>query len=242
MIRETQPAIAGAANALERSSPQGARAALRSILQVEALRESTEVRGAIRRALIKAQTVDMRDAAAQTGRAGVRNGSETRELYGALIDALAQLRDRDSLELIARSDHMAIRSALPLYGASAIPAILRALRSPAPTGYSIYYRPALLAALDLVLEGRAASLDTIVRQDIGSVLREVLFRSPSWREVQEAINVSEELDDELLDQRVDALSRDVMTIRAMTITDPTGIAAIQQTATKVSSRRIVIKL
>jgi hypothetical protein len=81
-----------------------------------------------------------------------------------------------------------------------------------------------------------------VRQDIGSVLREVLFRSPSWREVQEAINVSEELDDESLDQRVDALSRDVMTIRAMTITDPTGIAAIQQTAAKVSSRRIVIKL
>jgi hypothetical protein len=238
--REIQTPITGAVLALAQSSPIGKRAALRTIMQVQQLRESPTVREAVRNALIQALQEDVRLASARTS-GGVREGSEQRETFGALITTAAQLGDRTSIEPICRADHLAIRGALAMFGPVAVPAILGALRGVTPAGYSEHYRPALLASLGLLLENNQ-EIESQQKQNLIKLEKDILFHSSSWREIQEAVRLTEPLDDDELDARVDALAENPNAIRALHVDEWQSVGEIQRVARLVASRRIVVRL
>jgi hypothetical protein len=240
--REVHAAMApvtGVIHVLSSGSLAARRRLLHDINQSAQLSTSPEVRAALLGEFNRQVTHDMEAAATSPAIDGIRTGSAERDYLGDLVNTVAQLHDPAALTLISRTDHRSAVGGLAMYGTKAVPAILHALRSNAPRGYSMYYRSGLFEALTIIL--RLPDVRDLERPRIAEVTRAALVHPTSWRELVQALAVAEELDDDSMDTEIEKLAHDADAVRRRGITSAAQVLDIQAKAQSVLAHRVVIR-
>ncbi len=238
-VRDAFPPIGGALQILTSGSLRARVGLLQALPRSPQLSASPEVRAALAAELQHEVMRDIQSAAASPLTEGVRTGSSRRDYLGLVISTVAQIRDPSALDALCRVDHLGAVGARAMYGAAAIPYIVQALRTPPPAGYSLHYRSGLLESLVLIVR-RFSDITERQRSSIIGVAHASLDQPASSGELLRTLDLVEELDDDELDGRAEALALDVNVIRGRGIANPEQLRDVQAKAQALRARRLTL--